>query len=168
MFCRILKFILPIIDGAAKASKRTAKPNSAAVSADTVTSSTAAGGSSESWASRIIVSGVEECVSSDEEDAYDRVCAEMLAGNSLATLPMGLYKHEYPPVSTAVMAVSPDQLWPPQLLVARRRPSISAVNSANASASASSSGGGAVTTGIPVEAVEARATAAPPIAPVLP
>lgn len=124
-------------DGTAK-GKRGAKAASSAPA-----DATAGGGisavSSESWAARIVASGVEECVSSDEEDAYERVIAEQASGNAFAAMPSGVYRHEYSLVGAGVMGEAPEPLWPPQLLVARRRPTVSAVNSANASATGTNS-----------------------------
>lgn len=87
--------------------------------------------SAESWAARVVASRVEECVSSDEEDNYERSVyrghGSSEGGGVDAALLSSTYLHDYPPFSAQNMATIPEALWPVQLLVVRRRPAPSSV-----------------------------------------
>ena len=139
---------LPPVEGAAEqgaksSSKRGPKP----VAADATVSATG-----ESWTARIAACGVEDCVSSDEEDAFEQqsahaaVALQMQAqaqaqaaseGNeamdvTTTTLPPSAYAQDYPPFSPQTMAAPPDLVWPVKLLVVRRQPVTSSVSAKTA------------------------------------
>ncbi len=125
---------------ATKGAKRGPKPTG-----DATASFNAATG--EPWSVRVAASGVEDCVSSDEEDAHERqVYAHhqtQQAGEGAMEVPFpaSSYTHDYQPCSVQTMAATPDLTWPAQLLVVRRKPvGTVATHTAGGAAPSTSSG----------------------------
>ena len=103
-----------------KGAKRGPKPTG-----DATASFNAATG--EPWSARVAASGVEDCVSSDEEDAHERqvyahLQTQSVEGAMEVPFPASCYTHDYQPCSMQTMAAAPDLTWPAQLLVIRRKP----------------------------------------------
>lgn len=128
----------PLGKGAKRGPKPSAAPAAAAQSASTVAAPGATWGS-DVWTSRILASGVEECASSDEEDLAEasRV-AEGAASQALASLRTP-YAQRYTGLVMQNLAALPDAVWPPQLQIARRRPTSALAAAPPATAPASSS-----------------------------
>lgn len=128
-------------EASGKGTKRGSKPNQLlggdAAGSGAATAVAAAGWSSEVWASRIHASGVEDCASSDEEDQSEKLQSH--AALEPTSLQRALYAHGYSPIDPQCLATTPDTVWPPQLLVARRRPPTAPLP-AGASAPSSSAG----------------------------
>jgi len=110
-------------DGGAKATKRGPKP--------THGDAGAASASGESWTARIVASGVEDCVSSDEEDNYERQVYAHVQEGAMDVPLHAAYAQDYVPFPVQGMAVAPDLVWPVQLLVIRRKPVTGSGGSAN-------------------------------------
>ena len=105
---------------ATKGAKRGPKPTG-----DATASFNAATG--EPWSARVAASGVEDCVSSDEEDAHERqvyahLQTQSVEGAMEVPFPASCYTHDYQPCCMQTMAAVPDLTWPAQLLVIRRKP----------------------------------------------
>jgi len=95
----------------------------------------------------VAASGVEDCVSSDEEDAHERQVyahhqtQQAVEGAMEVPFPASPYTHDYQPCSVQTMAAIPDLTWPAQLLVVRRKPvGTVATHTAGGAAPSTSSG----------------------------
>jgi uncharacterized protein with GYD domain len=164
---------LPPVEGAAeqgaKSSKRGPKPVAAA---DATVSA-----SGESWTARIAACGVEDCVSSDEEDAFEQQSAHAAVALqaqaqaategteavdvTMTALPPPAYAQDYPPFSPQTMAAPPDLVWPVKLLVVRRQPVTSSVSAKTAASCSIAPGVGVVPASAPLPAVSSAGPIAP-------